>query len=340
VKSSRLVLATTVAVPLLACVLAPRAARADHTINLGTFNVTAPNFNSLALTGIPAGTYTDFQVTVNWTAVSGNPFSNEARLGFANYAAPGNSTTGPTGAGAYYVANAPTSGSAGNGNAATLSWAGSFASAYTGGALNLWFRQTWSTSVSTWGNVSVLLKTGTPPTNTPFSGTTAGRPTWTRPVANGTSAPNSLSGTGTATPFSVQAFTVASSGIYNLTSTSVAPSGWDNYTFLYSNSFDPLAPLANCVIGNDDLSGVGTSGFSASLTAGTTYYFVTTGFSNTDFGTFSNNISGPGAATLVGAAAVPESGTLALALFGGAALLGVGAARRRRKVCEPSLAAA
>jgi hypothetical protein len=41
------------------------------------------------------------------------------------------------------------------------------------------------------------------------------------------------------------------------------------------------------------------SGFTINLNAGSDYYFVTTGFSNTDEGTFSNTFTGPGNIFLV-----------------------------------------
>ena len=140
-----------------------------------------------------------------------------------------------------------------------------------------------------------------------YGGTTAGGLTWNRPVANGSFAPVALSGLATAVPYSVQSFTVSLAGLYSLQSTAVPSSGWDNYTFLYMNGFNPASPLANVLRGNDDNPTPGLSGFSINLLAGTTYFFVTTGVLNADFGTFSNTFSGPGAITL-GSPSVPESG--------------------------------
>jgi len=140
-----------------------------------------------------------------------------------------------------------------------------------------------------------------------YTGTTTGGPTWNRPVANGGSAPVSLSGLATAVPYSVQSFTVSMAGLYSLQSTAVPSSGWDNYTFLYLNGFNPASPLTNILIGNDDNLTIGLSGFSLNLLAGTTYFFVTTGVTNGSFGSFSNTFSGPGTITLNGPS-VPESG--------------------------------
>jgi len=77
----------------------------------------------------------------------------------------------------------------------------------------------------------------------------------------------------------------------------VSPAGWDNYTFLYQHSFNPAAQFANVLIGNDDNPAIGTSGFSINLTAGTCYTMVITGFGNTDSGSWSTVISGPGTIT-------------------------------------------
>lgn len=157
------------------------------------------------------------------------------------------------------------------------------------------------------------------------TGTTTGAPTWKRPVANAANPPTSLSGFGTNVPYSVQQFSVGSAGTYVFQSTA----NFDNYTFLYQNSFNPLSQLTNVLIGNDDNPSIGLSGFSLNLVAGTQYFFITTGFANTDFGAFSNNFSGPGTITLGGSpSAVPENGP-GMLLFG---LAAAGLIVVRRKV--------
>ena len=157
---------------------------------------------------------------------------------------------------------------------------------------------------------------------TPFNynGTTVGGPTFNRPLANGNNAPTALSAVGTAVSYDVITFSIATSGAYTFLSLSVTPANWDNYTFLYSGSFNPASPLSNVLIGNDDNPTIGRSGFTYNLVAGSTYSFVTTGFSNTDAGSFSNSIT---------QAAVPEPSSWAL-LSLGAAGAGVVALRRRR----------
>jgi len=151
-------------------------------------------------------------------------------------------------------------------------------------------------------------------------GTTLGKPTWNRPVDNGANAPGFLSNTGTAVPYDAIGFSVATSGIYQLTSTATSPLNWDNYLFLYAGTFSAGSPLTNGVLGNDDFPAAGTAGFSVSLTAGTAYFAVTTGFENTDAGAYSLAIAGPGTVSLMTpnlASLVTGAGTLSPAFAPG-----------------------
>jgi hypothetical protein len=148
-----------------------------------------------------------------------------------------------------------------------------------------------------------------------YTGSTAGGPTFNRPVEDG----SGLSAVGTAVSYSSFEFTVSLSGEYTFLTT--AP-GYDPFVLLYSPSFSPAAALGNFVAGNDDLLGFTTSGVSASLSAGMSYVFVNTGFGNTDFGSFSTTIGGPGAVT-----PVPEPEVAAMLAVG---LLMVSLARRRQ----------
>jgi len=171
--------------------------------------------------------------------------------------------------------------------------------------------------------VGLLLAACTPAFAQSTSGDTTGQPTWTRPVANGPNPPvPPLSGVGTATPYQALEFTVNLSGVYTFQCT--ATGGWDNYTFVYANAFDPLNQFTNVVIGNDDNPNIGLSGFNVNLSSGVTYYFVVTGFGNTDFGAFTVDASS--SPTFGGIVTwVPAPGAAATLLAGG--LL---AARRRR----------
>lgn len=150
-----------------------------------------------------------------------------------------------------------------------------------------------------------------------FTGDTTGAPTFNRPLASFLG----LSALGQNVRYDALEFTVNVSGSYDFLS--LAAGNWDNFLFLYSPSFSPAAPLLNGVIANDDLISIGRAGFNGvALAAGTPYVLVTTGFEATDFGAFTNTISGPGIAT-----PVPEPGTWGLMALG---LLGMGAWVRRR----------
>lgn len=147
------------------------------------------------------------------------------------------------------------------------------------------------------------------------SDTTAGGPTFNRPLEDG----SSLSAVGTGVRYDSFEFTVASSGDYAFVTTGL----FDTFAFLYANGFNPASPLTNLVTADDDLisSPFTTSGFGVALTAGVQYTLVNTGFSSTDFGAFSTLISGPGAIRPSGGVAVvPEPDTVTL-LFAGVALM-------------------
>ncbi|MBI4892537.1 MAG: PEP-CTERM sorting domain-containing protein [Acidobacteria bacterium] len=160
-----------------------------------------------------------------------------------------------------------------------------------------------------------------------YSATTVGGPTWNRPVEG--TPPNSISGVGTVVAYDVLPFWVDLSGSYTFQNTGVTPANWDNYTFLYVTSFNPAAQLTNVIIGDDDNLVIGLSGFTTNLTASTQYYFVTTGFGNTDAGAFNLEISGQGNITAGQVnGQVPEPSTWALAGLGLAALSVIS---RRRK---------
>jgi PEP-CTERM motif len=146
-----------------------------------------------------------------------------------------------------------------------------------------------------------------------FLGTTENGLLWNRPSA-GSPPIAPVSGIGTAVPFAVQEFTVAQTGLYDFLSTSVTPSSWDNNLYLYETSFNSATPLNNVVVGSDDFPDVGLSGFNGvNLVSATSYFLVTTGFSNQSTGSYSNSISGPGDIVLT---PVPEPTSLAMCGLG------------------------
>lgn len=161
-----------------------------------------------------------------------------------------------------------------------------------------------------------------------YSGDTTSGPTFNRPVA-ATVPPTTLSAIGTAVAYNVFTFSVDLSGTYSFTSLSTQfdLNDYDNELFLYQGSFSPLSPLTNVLIGNDDIGpGFDLSGFDFTLTAGTTYFVVTTGFDNGDFGSYFNTITGPGNFNNEIPEPSPALATLAFALMG----IGLGVHRRLR----------
>ena len=152
-----------------------------------------------------------------------------------------------------------------------------------------------------------------------YYGSTTDKPTWTRPT-NGTP-PTLVSLIGADVRYDVKQFYVDVTGSYTFQSTAIFPKAWDNFSFLYQDTFSPTDQLKNILIGNDDNSVAGLSGFTWNLTKGRKYFFVETGFWKKDYGFYQLDIRGPGTAKLV-----PEPATIAGLLVGGLALV-----RRRRK---------
>jgi len=161
-----------------------------------------------------------------------------------------------------------------------------------------------------------------------FIGTTSGAPTYNRATEDG----SDLSFVGTDVPFHVQSFSVAGDGLYSFSLLADDPSSFDTFAHLYIGSFNPSDALANFLAGNDDsVSGspeLGSSLTGISLFAGANYFFVISGFLNTDFGDFSASIEGPAAITL-GAQAAPVPDQASTLLLAGISFVAVAFLRRR-----------
>lgn len=114
---------------------------------------------------------------------------------------------------------------------------------------------------------------------------------WNRPLETGTG----LSSVGVGVSYHVYGpFTVDVTGSYTFSS---SQSGFDGFIFIYQNAFNPSTPLVNYVAGDDDSVGTNTSLITTTLTAGTTYFFITTGFDPADFGSFTTTVTGAGTVT-------------------------------------------
>jgi hypothetical protein len=149
-----------------------------------------------------------------------------------------------------------------------------------------------------------------------FTGTTTGKPTYTRPLED----LSALSLVGVGVNYDPFPFKVSVSGSYSFLTTG----DFDTFTTLYSGSFIPASSLTNALIANDDLlPGFTTSGFLQTLTAGVTYVYVTTGFAPGNAGAYSTTIGGPGLVSFI-----PEPSTY-LMLGGGLSLLALWRRRQR-----------
>lgn len=133
-----------------------------------------------------------------------------------------------------------------------------------------------------------------------YQGDTTNQPIWRR-VAPG-NPPTMISGqkdgtSGMSVPYSVFDFTVDQSGLYTTSGLSEATpprnTTWDIFLALYEDSFNPNQQLTNVLIANTTTN-AGTVTFSQQLMAGREYFLVTTGRQASDFGAFTNTITGSG----------------------------------------------
>ncbi len=162
-----------------------------------------------------------------------------------------------------------------------------------------------------------------------YQGDTTNQPIWRR-VAPG-NPPTLVSGEqdgtlGMSVPYSVFDFTVTQSGSYTISGVSEATppqnTPWDLFLALYQDSFNPNEPLTNVLIANTTTN-ADTVAFSQQLTVGQEYFLVTTGRRISDFGIFTDTISGSGRIV-----PVPESDSVpailvavGIGLFSGSSLI-------------------
>ncbi|MBW8311642.1 MAG: hypothetical protein K0M64_06350, partial [Rhizobium sp.] len=120
------------------------------------------------------------------------------------------------------------------------------------------------------------------------TGDTTGAPLWNRPYADF----SDLSDSATAVPYTVHPFVVSAN---DTCSVALDPlGGHDTYLFIYENAFDPFDALSNGVDGDDDGGGFPNSLISSvALNAGTTYFAISTGYSNGSFGPYDLTIDCP-----------------------------------------------
>lgn len=148
---------------------------------------------------------------------------------------------------------------------------------------------------------------------TSWEGDTTGAPTYNRLFTL-----DAVSGVGTEVAYNTFTFSVSTPGLYAFQSIAA----FDNFLTLYGGSFVPASPLLNALALNDDLGDLGASGFSFSLLANTPYIVVTTGYENTDFGIYSNAITGLGTISVI-----PEPERYELLALG---LIAIGVLKRLR----------
>lgn len=150
-----------------------------------------------------------------------------------------------------------------------------------------------------------------------FSGSTASGATWQRPLADF----SGLSSQGMTVPYQVVDFFVDVEAVYRFDAKAISPAGWDNFSFVYARGFDPGRPLDDGLVGNDDFDGgVGTTGFEVPLTTSQMYFYVHTGFGDSDFGSYALTVTGPGQIVFI-----PEPSAVTMGWIGLLAWL-----RRRR----------
>jgi hypothetical protein len=265
------------------------------------------------LTGsAPAGTYTGYTVSVDWSAIAGDPWSNEAIWAFTDGPDVPTSTT-------FYADPGVAGNAAANGSAVTLSWSSFFDVPWTNTGSDPFYMlqlQTFSGSTANWNNVSVTINDSVPAT----PGNTA--------VDLG----GSYSDTLAAGEVKWYSFTYGGVGALSFDTNGSSLISPDPLDFADDTEIALYSSLGALIDTNDDIDfagGVYTSELffaDGELPAGT-YYLAVTGWPATFGGSFGAVSTSVHEGTLVinGIQIIPEPTTL-----GALALAGVILGRRRR----------
>jgi len=268
-----------------------------------TQTVTGPttSANSLLLTGIPAGTYGQFSVTVNWGGSVGNAWSNEAIWALAD--AP--LATALT----FYADPGPSPVAASTPSPRTLTWTGLFDTAYTApanGDLYFLSAQSFGGSSAVWSNVTITLSEA-PPVVPPVS---------TPAMVGG-----SLTGSLATGEIDWYKFSFAGGALTLDTEGSLLAPSNDTELFLYNAT-------GGLVASDDDMGSGFLSLISLPNAAAGDYYLAVGGFNSVGVGGFGVTSTSPNSGSYVVnglTVVIPEPTTLA-AIAG----MGLVALRRRR----------
>ncbi|CAN5512384.1 hypothetical protein BH09PLA1_BH09PLA1_07030 [soil metagenome] len=267
---------------------------------------------SHALTGMPAGVYTGFSVSVAWSAIAGDPYSSEAIWAFTDNSDLNSVVT-------FYADPGPASNSQSNGNPLTLNWSGFMDVPYTSGnPLYILMAQTFSGSSANWNNVSVTINDNTP----------------TAPTAIETQVGGSISGNLANSEVKWFHFNYSGVGALDFNTLGSNVMDPDPNAFTQNDTEIGLYSAGGTLIDSNDDIDFSNGNYLSQLTFASgelpagDYYLAVGGF-NTDFGpafdVFSDSAQA-GFLNINGLSAVPEPASI-----GALALVGLFAARRRNR---------
>ncbi len=293
---------------------APRNMGLSHTFP--SFNQLVDNQAGIAgldpesapLNGAPAGVYTGFSVSVQWSPIAGDAWSNEAIWALTDT---GDLNTVST----FYADPGAAPNSAGNGNPVTLTWNGFMDQPYTSGnPLFMLMGQTFSGSSANWNNVSVTINDNVP----------------VAPPSQSTVVGGSINSTLSAGEIKWYSFNYSGTGALDLNTTGSALSD-PNASFPNDSEIGLYASNGALIDFNDDIDFNGGNFLSrltfadGELPAGT-YYLCVGGF-NMEFGSAFDvtSTSGMAGSLVVNGLSIPEPASLGML-----AMVGVFTGRRRR----------